>query len=170
MGSITPAMAADADKLSLVLGVPVGCVDEELAAKMHKAIAVCQFKVEGQRIMAHPEYHMEHRLLLDKIDFENCTVEASVNGDAYVGGIVGYAGGKTTIANCTVKNSSITGGACVAAVMGLSLDGGVATGNTVKSTDITATEANWKNSAHFSPNTAQIFVLNSSRQSIGTNA
>lgn len=50
-------------------------VDEDLAAKMHKAIAVCQFKVEGQRIMAHPEYHLEHRLLLDKIDFENCTVE-----------------------------------------------------------------------------------------------
>jgi len=50
-------------------------VDEELAAKMHKAIAVCQFKVEGQRIMAHPEYHLEHRLLLDKINFENCTVE-----------------------------------------------------------------------------------------------
>ena len=25
-------------------------------AKMNKAIAICQFKVEGQRIMAHPEY------------------------------------------------------------------------------------------------------------------
>lgn len=50
-------------------------VDEELAAKMHKAIAVCQFKVEGQRILAHPEYHLEHRLLLDKIDFDACTVE-----------------------------------------------------------------------------------------------
>lgn len=50
-------------------------VDEDLAAKMHKAIAVCQFKVEGQRILAHPEYHLEHRLLLDKIDFDACTVE-----------------------------------------------------------------------------------------------
>ena len=49
-------------------------VDEELAAKMHKAIAICQFKVEGQRIMAHPEYKLEKRLLLDKIDFKKGTV------------------------------------------------------------------------------------------------
>lgn len=49
-------------------------VDELLTAKMNKAIAVCQFKAEGQRIMAHPEYNMNHRLLLDKIDFEKGTV------------------------------------------------------------------------------------------------
>jgi len=45
-------------------------VDEGLAAKMHKAIKVIQFKVEGQRIKAHPEYGMGDRLLLDKIDYE----------------------------------------------------------------------------------------------------
>ena len=50
-------------------------VDEELAAKMHKAIAICQFKVEGQRIMAHPEYKLDKRLLLDKIDLAAGTVE-----------------------------------------------------------------------------------------------
>lgn len=50
-------------------------IDEHLAAKMHKAIAIMQFKVEGQRIKAHPEYKMEKRLLLDKIDFEKGTVE-----------------------------------------------------------------------------------------------
>ncbi len=50
-------------------------VDVDLAAKMHKAIAICQFKVEGQRIMAHPEYKLEKRLLLDKIDLEAGTVE-----------------------------------------------------------------------------------------------
>ena len=50
-------------------------VPEDLAAKMHKAIAVCQFKVEGQRIKAHPEYKLEKRLLLDKIDLEGGTVE-----------------------------------------------------------------------------------------------
>ena len=49
-------------------------VSPELAAKMHKAIAICQFKIEGRRIMQHPEYHLEHRLLLDKIDFEKETV------------------------------------------------------------------------------------------------
>ena len=50
-------------------------VDEKLAARMHKAIAICQFKVEGQRIKAHPEYKLEKRLLLDKIDFDKGTVE-----------------------------------------------------------------------------------------------
>lgn len=50
-------------------------VDETLAAKMHKAIAICQFKVEGQRIKAHPEYKLEKRLLLDKIDLDAGTVE-----------------------------------------------------------------------------------------------
>lgn len=49
-------------------------VSESLAAKMHKAIAICQFKVEGQRIMAHPEYGLENRLLLDKIDYDKGTI------------------------------------------------------------------------------------------------
>ena len=50
-------------------------VDDKLAAKMNKAIAICQFKVEGQRIMAHPEYGLENRLLLDKIDYEKGTIK-----------------------------------------------------------------------------------------------
>lgn len=50
-------------------------VPEDLAAKMHKAIAICQFKIEGQRIKAHPEYKLEKRLLLDKINLEEGTVE-----------------------------------------------------------------------------------------------
>lgn len=49
-------------------------VPEELAAKMHKAIAMCQFKVEGWKIKAHPEYKMNDRLLLDKIDHQKGTV------------------------------------------------------------------------------------------------
>jgi fructose-1,6-bisphosphatase-3 len=44
-------------------------VDIELAAKMHKAIAVIQFKLEGQLIRRHPEFNMNDRLLLEKIDF-----------------------------------------------------------------------------------------------------
>lgn len=56
-------------------------VDEKLAAKMHKAIAICQFKAEGQIIMKHPEYNLDHRLLLDKIDFENGTIE--IDGVTY---------------------------------------------------------------------------------------
>ena len=50
-------------------------IEASLAAKMHKAIAICQFKVEGQRIMAHPEYGLENRLILDKINWEDGTVE-----------------------------------------------------------------------------------------------
>jgi len=53
-------------------------VDDELAAKMNKAISICQFKVEGQRIMAHPEYHLENRLLLDKIDYEKGTIKLPI--------------------------------------------------------------------------------------------
>lgn len=49
-------------------------VDEKLAAKMHKAIAICQFKAEGQIIMNHPEYELENRLILDKINFDEGTV------------------------------------------------------------------------------------------------
>lgn len=56
-------------------------IPEDLAAKMHKMIAICQFKIEGQIIQAHPEMHLEKRLLLDKIDFENGTVE--VEGAVY---------------------------------------------------------------------------------------
>ena len=42
-----------------------------LDMKMHKAISIIQFKLEGQLIMKHPEFEMENRLLLDKIDFEH---------------------------------------------------------------------------------------------------
>ena len=43
-------------------------VDPGLAAKMHKAIAVIQFKLEGQLIRRHKEFHMENRCLLHRID------------------------------------------------------------------------------------------------------
>lgn len=50
-------------------------IDDMLIAKMNKAISICQFKIEGQIIKAHPEYKLENRLLLDKIDFEKGTVK-----------------------------------------------------------------------------------------------
>ncbi|MDB1973683.1 fructose-1,6-bisphosphatase [[Clostridium] symbiosum] len=49
-------------------------VDPGLAAKMHKAIAVIQFKVEGQIIRRHPEYEMDSRILLTVIDYQRGTV------------------------------------------------------------------------------------------------
>lgn len=49
-------------------------VDVHLAAKMHKAIAVIQFKLEGQLIARHPEYRMDQRRLLETVDFEKGTI------------------------------------------------------------------------------------------------
>ncbi|WP_024737370.1 fructose-bisphosphatase class III [Enterocloster asparagiformis] len=56
-------------------------VDPGLAAKMHKAIAVIQFKVEGAIIKRHPEYGMADRILLEAVDFEKGTV--TVEGKEY---------------------------------------------------------------------------------------
>lgn len=51
--------------------------DLSLDIKMHKAMAIIQFKLEGQLIMRHPEFHMEERMLLDRIDYEKGTVNIS---------------------------------------------------------------------------------------------
>ncbi len=55
--------------------------DLSLDMKMHKAIAVIQFKLEGQIMMRRPEFGMEERMLLHRIDYENRTVE--VDGKTY---------------------------------------------------------------------------------------
>ncbi len=55
--------------------------DAMLDEKMHKAIAIIQFKLEGQLIQRRPEFAMEHRLLLDKMDLEKGTV--TVEGKVY---------------------------------------------------------------------------------------
>jgi fructose-1,6-bisphosphatase-3 len=52
-----------------------GLRDAQLMAQMQKAIAVMQFKLEGQTIRRHPEWDMERRNLLHRIDAENGTVE-----------------------------------------------------------------------------------------------
>ena len=48
--------------------------DKIVLAKIQKAIAVIQFKIEGELIKKHPEYKMNDRLLLDKIDYDKGTV------------------------------------------------------------------------------------------------
>lgn len=53
----------------------------KLEMKMQKAIAVIQFKLEGQLISEHPEYRMNDRRMLHKIDFEKGTV--NINGSDY---------------------------------------------------------------------------------------
>lgn len=42
--------------------------------KMHKAISIIQFKAEGQLIKEHPEFHMERRNMLHRINFDNGTL------------------------------------------------------------------------------------------------
>lgn len=61
--------------------MPKNSPDEELSdkevklmSKMHKAISIMQFKLEAQIIKRRPEYKMDSRLILDKINFENGTV------------------------------------------------------------------------------------------------
>jgi fructose-1,6-bisphosphatase-3 len=48
---------------------------------MCKAISIIQLKLEGQLIKRHPEYKLDHRLLLDKIDFKKG--EVKIDGKFY---------------------------------------------------------------------------------------
>jgi len=55
--------------------------DKLLSARMYKAIAIILFKLEGQKVLRHPEFNMSDRLLLDKVDYETKTI--SINGITY---------------------------------------------------------------------------------------
>ena len=55
--------------------------DKTLAARMHKAITIILFKLEGQKLLRHPEYGMADRLLLDKIDYEHKCI--TIDGVTY---------------------------------------------------------------------------------------
>ena len=55
--------------------------ETELNMKMHKAISIIQFKLEGQLLTRHKEYKMSDRRLLDKIDYEAGTME--LDGKTY---------------------------------------------------------------------------------------
>ena len=55
--------------------------DKALAARMHKAITIILFKLEGQKLLRHPEYGMADRLLLDKIDYDNQCI--TIDGVTY---------------------------------------------------------------------------------------
>lgn len=55
--------------------------ETEMNRKMHKAIAILRFKLEGQLMYKFPEWGMENRCLLHRIDYENKTVE--IDGKIY---------------------------------------------------------------------------------------
>ncbi len=53
--------------------------DISLLTKMYEAITVIMFKLEGQIIRRHPEYNMDDCLMLDKVDYENSTIQIGLN-------------------------------------------------------------------------------------------
>ena len=55
--------------------------DDMLIARMHKAISVIQFKLEGQTILRNPSFGMNDRLLLDKIDYDEGSI--LIDGERY---------------------------------------------------------------------------------------
>lgn len=69
------------DAFSIKFNTDYNTKDLDMDTKMHKAMAIIQFKLEGQIIMRRPEFGMENRLLLDKIDYEK--KEVMVEGTAY---------------------------------------------------------------------------------------
>ncbi len=64
----------DCDAFAIKYNTDYNTKDLRLDTAMHKAMTILQFKLEGQFIMRHPEFHMEDRLLLDKIDYKEKTV------------------------------------------------------------------------------------------------
>lgn len=52
-----------------------------LNMKIHKAITILQFKLDGQTIMRNPEFGMEKRMLLHRINYEKGTIE--IDGKTY---------------------------------------------------------------------------------------
>lgn len=55
--------------------------DTALMSKIHKAISVIQFKVEAEIIKNNPQFKMENRILIDKIDYEKGIIH--INGADY---------------------------------------------------------------------------------------
>lgn len=69
------------DAFAIKFNTDYNTKDLSLDTKMHKAMAIIQFKLEGQLIMRHPEFHMEERMLLDRIDYEKGTI--CISGKTY---------------------------------------------------------------------------------------
>ena len=69
------------DSFAIKYNTDYNTKDLSLDMKMHKAIAIMQFKLEGQIIMRRPEFEMEDRMLLHRIDYAKKTV--TVDGVTY---------------------------------------------------------------------------------------
>ncbi len=73
--------SVNCDSFAIKYNTDYNTKDLRLDTKMHKAISIMQFKLEGQIIMRRPEFGMEARMLLDKIDYEKKTV--TIDGVTY---------------------------------------------------------------------------------------
>ncbi|MCH5257319.1 MAG: fructose-1,6-bisphosphatase [Lachnospiraceae bacterium] len=69
------------DAFSIKYNTEYDTKDLSLDMKMHKAITIIQFKLEGQLIMRRPEFEMNDRLLLEHINYENNTI--TIDGVEY---------------------------------------------------------------------------------------
>lgn len=71
----------DCEAFAIKFNTDYNTKDLSLDMKIHKAIAIIQLKLEGQIIKNHPEFEMDDRLLLDKIDYEKKMV--TIGGKEY---------------------------------------------------------------------------------------
>ena len=69
------------DAFTIKFNTDYNTKDLSLDTKMHKAIAMIQFKLEGQLIQRHPEFGMDDRMLLHRIDYEKKTI--TIDGREY---------------------------------------------------------------------------------------
>lgn len=69
------------DSFSIKYNTNYNTKDLSLDMKMHKAISIIQFKLEGNLIMRRPEFRMDHRLLLDKVNYKDGTI--TLDGKTY---------------------------------------------------------------------------------------
>ncbi|WP_251391057.1 fructose-1,6-bisphosphatase [Mediterraneibacter agrestimuris] len=62
--------------------VPENIAEMEMNMRMHKAISIIQFKLEGQTIRRQPGFELEERAMLHRIDYKTGTIE--LNGKEYM--------------------------------------------------------------------------------------
>ena len=67
----------DDDAAQFAIKTPEEKADISLALqqRMHKAISVIQFKIEGKLAMENPEFGMDGRRLLERIDYDTMQVK-----------------------------------------------------------------------------------------------
>ena len=82
---IRAVLNAEGLALSAQVVKGTGLRDDLTMARMHKAAAVMQFKLEGQMIARHPEWKMDHRRLLHRMNLKAGTID--IDGQSYKPGM-----------------------------------------------------------------------------------